>query len=235
MEAMQKLLTFKQKAISKCNKNSYPDVEQENTMATIKEKAISPNELAVEAQSSTSAFSELYERYIDKIYSFYFHRTNNNQSTAEDLTSQTFEKVLKNISKYNPDKSNFSTWLYSIAQNNLTDFYRKQQHRNGTSLDDLSETNNLDNQAKTEDTGNKPIESIVINDRNSKILNVAISKLSPKDQLAITLKFIQNLTYKETAIALKCSPNAAGVRIHRALRKLSKILKKYKLQEKLDL
>lgn len=234
---MLKHSTFKQKATSKskCNKISYKNVEKDNTMATQKEKGISPNELAVEAQSSTSAFAKLYERYVDKIYSFYFHRTNNNQSTAEDLTSQTFEKVLKNISKYNPDKSNFSTWLYSIAQNNLTDFYRKQQHRSGTPLDDLLETNTPGNQAQTENTGNNSIESIVINDRNSKILNIAISKLSQKDQLAITLKFIQNLTYKETAIALKCSPNAAGVRIHRTLRKLSKILKKYKLHEKLDL
>lgn len=187
------------------------------------------NELAEQAKTDTQAFGRLYDHFIGKIYSFFFHRTNNNKETAEDLTSQTFEKVLKNISKYNSDRSYFSTWIYSIAQNNLTDFYRKNKFRNGPSLDSPQ------NEPLRQTPSNKSHDSNVITHRNKKILNWALSKLSQKDQLAISFKYIEGYSQAETAKLLKCSSNAVGVRIYRATKKLRGVIKKYNLEEKFDL
>jgi RNA polymerase sigma-70 factor (ECF subfamily) len=186
------------------------------------------NELAEQAKDDSQKFGELYDIFFKKIYSFFYHRTNNNQATAEDLSSKTFEKVLKNIDRYNRNKAAFSTWIYTIAQNNLTDFYRKKSTRDKDSLENVAELN------KTIDSNNHP-DSLVKESRNKKILNRALSKLDSKDQLTLTLRYIQDLSYKEVASALGCSTNSAGVRIHRALNRLKKIAEKLNIEEKVDL
>lgn len=197
------------------------------------------NNLAEDAKSNPAKFGELYDIYVEQIYSFFFHRTNGNQANAEDLTSFTFEKVLRNISKFDSQKANFSTWIYSIAQNNLTDFYRKQKFRDGISLDSTS-SSSQDSDSKSPSLSEKLTDSnsnddsYVMKDRNQKILNLALSRLPEKDQTVLSLKYIQGLTYEETATIVGCSANAVGVRISRALKKLMIILKKQNLIEKID-
>lgn len=70
----------------------------------------------------SEAFSKLYDLYVEKIYKFIYYKTFHTQ-TAEDLTSEVFYKALKNIDKFNP-KYRFSTWIYKIAQNAITDYFR---------------------------------------------------------------------------------------------------------------
>ena len=67
-------------------------------------------------------FSELYNIYIGKIYKFIYFKTLHKQ-TAEDLTSEVFFKVLKNINKFST-KYRFSPWIYKIAQNTVIDYFR---------------------------------------------------------------------------------------------------------------
>ncbi|KKW00944.1 MAG: hypothetical protein A2898_02170 [Candidatus Kerfeldbacteria bacterium RIFCSPLOWO2_01_FULL_48_11] len=82
-------------------------------------------------RGDTEMFGELYDAYIEKIYSFIFYRTSHRE-TAEDLTSVTFTKALEHISTFRG--GSFSSWLYRIARNTVTDHYRTS--KNVTSLDD---------------------------------------------------------------------------------------------------
>ena len=70
----------------------------------------------------SEAFSQMYDLYVKKIYKFIFYKTFHTQ-TAEDLTSEVFYKALKNIDKFD-FKYKFSTWIYKIAQNAITDYFR---------------------------------------------------------------------------------------------------------------
>jgi RNA polymerase sigma-70 factor (ECF subfamily) len=72
------------------------------------------------------SFGALYDKYSRKIYDFLFYRTHHKE-TAEDLTSQTFNKALEKIGQFNGQKAQFSTWLYQIAKNSLFDHYRKSR------------------------------------------------------------------------------------------------------------
>ncbi|MBN2101013.1 sigma-70 family RNA polymerase sigma factor [Candidatus Dojkabacteria bacterium] len=202
-------------------------------MATSDKSNKEINKLANKAKTNASAFGEIYDHFAEDVYAFFYHRTNNNQGRAEDLVSVTFEKILKNISKYDETKSNFSTWIYTISQNTLTDHYRKQKHRDGISLDSTGE--NDSSSLKEKQASNSSPSSDVITDRNRKIINLALSKLPQKDQLVITLKYMSDLTYKEIGQNIGCSSNAVGVRISRALKKLTTQLKKQGLDTKLDL
>ncbi|MEA3356970.1 MAG: RNA polymerase sigma factor [Patescibacteria group bacterium] len=190
------------------------------------------NMLAEKAKTSSTAFGELYEYYIKRIYAFNYHRTNNSQAVAEDLTSQTFEKIVKNIHKYDSKRTNFSTWIYSITQNNLIDYYRRQNRKKTNSLD--STTEGFLEKARC-NQGNKSLDQSVSNERNQRILNLALLKLKPRDQLVLTLRFSQNLTYQEIGSIMRSNTGTVGVRIHRALKKLGTVLRKHKLDVMLDL
>ena len=68
------------------------------------------------------AFGELYARYVQKIYAYFYRRILNREG-AEDLTSITFLKALEGVANFNPARGPFGAWLYGIAGNNLIDFY----------------------------------------------------------------------------------------------------------------
>ncbi len=67
-------------------------------------------------QQDRSAFAELYNFYIERVYAFSLTFTHN-QEDAEDLTSQTFESALSAISRYRDQGAPFSSWLLRIAAN----------------------------------------------------------------------------------------------------------------------
>lgn len=71
----------------------------------------------------SDAFTELYERYIKRIYDFVYFKTHHKQ-TAEDITSQTFLRMIEKIHTFNPKKGVFSAWLHSVARNLVIDHYR---------------------------------------------------------------------------------------------------------------
>jgi RNA polymerase sigma-70 factor (ECF subfamily) len=103
------------------------------TTATKKLKEVSDKELALQMQTGTAAekqfaFAELYKRFKDNIYITFFRALNvvEKDEVAKDLSQNTFMKVFNNISGFN-DQFAFSTWIYTIAHNELIDFKRKQK------------------------------------------------------------------------------------------------------------
>lgn len=55
---------------------------------------------------------------------------------AEDLTSTTFERVIRGWPSYDPRKAGVRTWVLAIARNALTDHYRRASHRDARSIDE---------------------------------------------------------------------------------------------------
>ena len=70
--------------------------------------------------------AELYEQYYGKIMSYIRSRVND-PTTAEDLCSDVFTKVCAGIDSFDSDKASVSTWIYTIARNTLTDYYRTRR------------------------------------------------------------------------------------------------------------
>jgi RNA polymerase sigma-70 factor (ECF subfamily) len=65
-----------------------------------------------------SNFDKIYLFYAEKIKNYFRPRVSNDEFIAEDLTSQTFEKAIKNIQTFKWQGVSFSSWLYKIANNN---------------------------------------------------------------------------------------------------------------------
>jgi RNA polymerase sigma-70 factor (ECF subfamily) len=83
-------------------------------------KRLSPAELEDErrlieaAQEDGARFGELYERYVDAIYSFSYHHTGSHQQ-AEEVTAETFERALKHLPGYRWRGVPYGALLYRIA------------------------------------------------------------------------------------------------------------------------
>src|SRR2546423_11524647 len=70
-----------------------------------------------------AALEELYLIHFDRIYS-YLHVSVGNRHDAEDLTTQTFLKMLESIGKFRWQSAPFSAWLFRIAHNLAMDHFR---------------------------------------------------------------------------------------------------------------
>src|SRR5437764_15278378 len=74
-------------------------------------------------QGDRDALEELYLIHFDRIYS-YLPVTVGNRHDAEDLTTQTFLKMLESIGKFRWGSAPFSAWLFRIAHNLAMDHFR---------------------------------------------------------------------------------------------------------------
>src|SRR5437870_2142250 len=89
-----------------------------------KESTADVRTLVVRAQGGDrDALEELYLIHFDRIYS-YLHMSVGNRHDAEDLTTQTFLKMLESIKRFRWQSAPFSAWLFRIAHNLAMDHFR---------------------------------------------------------------------------------------------------------------
>lgn len=150
----------------------------------------------------------MYTAYADDIFRFLFVHVRD-QSTANDLTADTFVKAWKYIDKF--DGKQPRAWLYKIARNTLNDHWRKAQH---LPLDESIEI--ADERAGHDETLDKQFaaESVM----------AAVAKLPDEMKSVVTLRFIQGYSAKQTGEALGLSEANVRVMQHRALKKLKGLL-----------
>ena len=85
---------------------------------------------------SRKAADELFERYYREIYAYIFKQCRDKE-LAMDLTQDTFVAAFRGIRSFNENKSGFRTWLYRVASNKITDYYRSRIfHRRSFDISD---------------------------------------------------------------------------------------------------
>src|SRR5215218_8166870 len=77
---------------------------------------------------------DTYRRNVGAVYTFFAYSVS--RETAEDLTSATFERVVRSWGSYDPRRASERTWILKIARNLLVDHFRRSSRRPSTSLDD---------------------------------------------------------------------------------------------------
>ena len=76
------------------------------------------------AQSVQLDWESVYREEMPRIYNFFRYRVGDGPG-AEDLTSVTFEKAWRARDRYRKDRASVATWLFAIARNVATDYFRK--------------------------------------------------------------------------------------------------------------
>ncbi|MBI4137160.1 sigma-70 family RNA polymerase sigma factor [Candidatus Roizmanbacteria bacterium] len=162
-------------------------------------------------KGDTEAFGKLYMKYIDGIFRFLYIRTGYQQEEAEDLTEMVFYKAWEHISRFKGDGEHVKAWLFTIARNRLTDYYRAYKKHT-----DVSE-HLADESTKPEDT----TYHLMLRDD----IRRALQELTYDQKELISLKFIEGLSNQEIAQIIGKREDAIRQQQKRALARLQQILK----------
>lgn len=171
------------------------------------------------------AFEILLQRHRQSIYEFVLRSVGTyNTAQAEDLTQETFLRVVKQAANYEP-RSKFTTWLFTLARNLCIDASRRRKHRKAQSLDAPDEEGHslLD---RTSDGGLAVDRQAVSTELRAR-LERAIEEL-PEDQREVFLmRESADLSFKEIADVIGISENTVKSRMRYALEKLRASLDEY--------
>ena len=162
-------------------------------------------------QGDRDALEELYLIHFDRIYS-YLHVSVGNRHDAEDLTTQTFLKMLEKIGSFRWQSAPFSAWLFRIAHNLAMDHFRSR--RRWQPEEEMPEPPAHEAEPSAE------LEAMRTIGRESMLK--LIENLSPEQQQVLTLKFVFNLPNAEVAAILDKTEGAVKSLQHRALVSLQK-------------
>jgi RNA polymerase sigma-70 factor (ECF subfamily) len=168
--------------------------------------------VALAQQGDREALEALYLIHFDRIYS-YLHMSVGNRHDAEDLTTQTFLKMLESIGKFRWQSAPFSAWLFRIAHNLAMDHFRAS--RRWQPEEEVPEPDVPEGSAAEDEA----LESI-----GRKSMLEMIESLSPDQQQVLTLKFVFNFSNAEAATILGKTEGAVKSLQHRALVSLQKQL-----------
>ena len=157
-----------------------------------------------------ASLEELYLIHFDRIYS-YLHMTVANRHDAEDLTTQTFLKMLESIGRFRWQSAPFSAWLFRIAHNLSMDYFRSRR-RWQPEAEVPEPYGSEEPSAETE-----AMQSI----GRQSMLDL-IDTLSQEQQQVLTLKFVFNFANADVAKILDKSEGAIKSLQHRALASLQK-------------
>jgi RNA polymerase sigma-70 factor, ECF subfamily len=161
-------------------------------------------------QGDRAALEELYLIHFDRIYS-YLHMTVGNRHDAEDLTTQTFLRMLESIRKFRFQSAPFSAWLFRIAHNLSMDHFRA--NRRWHPEEEVPEPL---------DSAERSAEDEAFQSIGRQSMLGLIESLSQEQQQVLTLKFVFNFSNSEAATILDKTEGAVKSLQHRALVSLQK-------------
>ena len=130
------------------------------------------------------------------------------KSYAEDLVSETYFKLVKNASKFNPAQNGLN-WLYKIIHNEAVNYNRRDYSLYNCELTD--EASIID------DCVDDWLDKILIKD--------ALNQLSAEERLVIYLRYWEGLNYQEVAKRINKPLTTTYDYINKILKKLKKLLK----------
>ncbi|MBM3256964.1 MAG: RNA polymerase sigma factor [Candidatus Liptonbacteria bacterium] len=159
-----------------------------------------------------SAFGQLYDRYQPKIYRFVLFKVGHREE-AEDLTHEVFMSAWQNIRNYRDFGFPFSSWLYQIARNRVIDHYRTK--KTNTSIEEVD----------PEYFVAPAVASLALEEKlEMERVRRALTQLKPEYQDVIIMRFIEELSLKETAAALGKTEGAVKLMQHRAMKALQGLI-----------
>jgi RNA polymerase sigma-70 factor, ECF subfamily len=157
-----------------------------------------------------SALEELYLLHFDRIYS-YLHMSVGSRHDAEDLTTQTFVKMLESIRRFRWKSVPFSAWLFRIAHNLAIDHFRA--NRRWQPEEHVPESVHGQESSAEEQALASLGQTTIL---------MLIERLSPEQRQVLTLKFVFRFSNAEAAAILDKTEGAVKSLQHRALASLQK-------------
>jgi len=153
-----------------------------------------------------NAFLEAYDQFSDAIFRHCYFRVSDREK-AKDLVQEVFSRAWRFVS-LGQEVKNLKAYLYHIANNLIIDHYRKKKD---ISLDLLQESG-----FDSGEDNREHLENFIAGKEALEMLN----QLDDSHKRVVIMKYIDDLSIQDIALAMGISENVVSVRLHRALKKL---------------
>ncbi|MCD4655570.1 sigma-70 family RNA polymerase sigma factor [bacterium] len=168
------------------------------------------------------AFGEILRRYERQLLVF-FLRQFGDEEGARDLVMETFLRVYKAATRYEP-KAKFSTYIYQIARNLFINESKKRSFRKTESLDELSEDSGLEIAGEDLDP-----EQMLERKEQQALVQEALQQLPDDQRTILILVEYQDLSYERVSQIVGCSIGTVKSRMHRARQKIKEWMVNHEL------
>ena len=162
----------------------------------------------------TEVFIEIYNFYVNRIYRFVYLRVKSRED-AEDLSSEVFMKTWQYVYKKENRIAYLNAFLYQIARNLITDYFRKL--KDDVSIDE-------DGAQEVVDTKQMSFHEKFDTDVKYSEVEKALENLKDEYREVIILSYIEDLSSSEISKIMNRSKGAVRILIHPAMKDLKKNL-----------
>ena len=170
------------------------------------------------AQGNNEEFDVLLKRHQQRVFN-YILRIIKNEDAANDIFQETFVKAIVTLRQGRYTESGkFPAWISRIAHNLIIDYFRQEKSENLQSSD-LEDVDVLNRKELCEET----IEDILVSRQINEDVKYLISELPPLQREVLTMRYYQNLSFKEIAEITNVSINTALGRMRYAILNLRRL------------
>ena len=156
-------------------------------------------------KGNEESFNELVSRHQEWVREF-IQKSVKNIEDSEDISQEVFVKVYFGLAAFRFE-SEFTTWLYRVAINQINNHFRKQKLFSWF-YRDIEESSTQTNEDYIDDRGEVLMENIV--------------NLSKMQRNIMILRTLQDLPFKDIGNVLSITENSAKVNYHKAKKNLKK-------------
>lgn len=163
---------------------------------------------------SRKAADELFEQYYREIYAYVFRQCGERE-LAMDLTQDIFLAVFQGLHSFDSRKSVFRTWLYHVASNKVTDYYRSRRHKEKLQEIAIEEIS-------TEIPDGEDIPELLVQREYIAHIMEIVSGYELTWVQIFQMKCFEDRTFAEIAKVLNISENTAKSRYYAIIKRLRK-------------
>lgn len=171
------------------------------------------------------AFSQLYDRYRQPIYSTVY-RIIQNSEEAQDATQEIFVKLYRSLRTYDSHQSKFSTWLYRLATNHAIDYWRARRRRAESPMPEDEGEKALRDYALVEAI-RSPFRQVEGREEVDEIRR-CVDMLPDLQKKVFILRYFQELKFEEIAEMEECSLGTIKTSLFRATQTVRRRLRRFR-------
>ena len=160
-------------------------------------------------------FTKLYRKYSGKVYGKCLSILKNDDE-ARDAVQDIFVKIMLNMANFG-EKSQFSTWIYSITYNYCIDNIRRRKKEKTLFSEDIE---------RAPDVASEEISDEVLLEMDVKYLKQVLEELPTGDKMILLMKYHDDMSIREIADVINKTESAVKMKIKRAKHKAQELYEK---------
>lgn len=173
-------------------------------------------------QRTGNDFSFYYKKYYPKLI-YYTSKMCKDPQKAEDVTTESFMTAFEKIDKYESEKSQFSTWLFTIARNIMLQEIKNEKKSVSIDIEFDEDGTTLKDFIPEEESDDNLLE---LNIRKAEIMKAHIDQLKEPYKQVIEMREIKRMAYKDIADELNLNLSTVKSQIRNGRAILIKMSKK---------